>query len=140
MMLPPMPIAMPAFAAVALLVMMASTGASLHGPPAATEQADALRVVVLEGEDAVNIVQQKTAVSNAANITMAREFSSEYQSPAGTVRQRNSETFSGALEGNVVNGIVTMSQDLTLIAPAGPGIALTGGYPAASATVTLTGQ
>ena len=33
-----------------------------------------------------------------------------------------------------------MSQDDTLIAPAGPGIALTGGYPAASAAVTLTKQ
>ena len=79
-------------------------------------------------------------VSSAASITLASEFPAEYQSPAGTVRLRRSETFSGALDGNVVNGRVTMSQDDTLIAPAGPGIALTGGYPAASASVTLPKQ
>ena len=80
------------------------------------------------------------AVSNAASITLDREFTSDYQSPAGTVRQRNTEAFAGAFDGNVVNGRVTMSQDLTLIAPAGPGIAMTGGYPAASTAVTLTRQ
>jgi len=79
-------------------------------------------------------------VGSAASITLANEFTSEYQAPAGTVRQRNSVTFSGALDGNVVNGIVTMWQDLTLIAPAGPGIVFTGGYPSASTTVTLTKQ
>jgi len=71
-------------------------------------------------------------VSSAASITLASEFPAEYQSPAGTVRLRRSETFSGALDGNVVKGIVTMSHENTLIAPAGPGIVFTGGYPAAS--------
>ena len=79
-------------------------------------------------------------VSSAASITLAYQYPNDYQSPAGTVRQRNSGTFSGALGGNVVNGVVTMSEDLTLITPAGPGIVMTGGYPAASTTVTLTKQ
>jgi hypothetical protein len=79
-------------------------------------------------------------VSSAANITLASEFPAERQAPAGTVRLRRLQTFSGSLNGNVVNGIVTMSQEETLIAPAGPGIAFGGGYPAASTTVTLTKQ
>jgi hypothetical protein len=79
-------------------------------------------------------------ITSAANISLANDFSSEYQSPAGTVRIRNSHRFSGALDGAAITGTVTMVQDLTLIAPAGPGIAMTGGYPAASASVTLAKQ
>jgi hypothetical protein len=79
-------------------------------------------------------------VTSAATITLASELPAEYQAPAGTVRLRRSAMFSGSLDGNVVNGRVTMSQDDTLIAPAGPGIALTGGYPAASTAMTLTKQ
>ena len=77
-------------------------------------------------------------VSGAASIRLDSEHPAEFQSPAGTVRLRRLATFSGAFDGNVVNGTVTMSQDQTLIAPAGPGIVFTGGYPAASAAVTLT--
>ena len=80
-------------------------------------------------------------VSSAANITLSSDTgTTDYQSPSGTVRLRRFWTFSGALDGNVVNGIVTMSHDETLIAPAGPGRALNGGYPAASSAVTLTKQ
>jgi ABC-type phosphate/phosphonate transport system substrate-binding protein len=42
--------------AAALVVLIASTGASPRVTPTAAEQVDALRIVVIEGEDAVNIV------------------------------------------------------------------------------------
>ena len=77
---------------------------------------------------------------SAARIELVNQFTDDFQSPEGTIRQRFSQKFSGALDGVVVNGIVTISLDLTLIAPAGPGIVFTGGYPAASAAVTLTKQ
>ena len=77
-------------------------------------------------------------VSGAASIRLDSEHPAEFQAPAGTVRLRRLATFSGAFDGNVINGTVTMSQDQTLIAPSGPGIVFTGGYPAASAAVTLT--
>lgn len=79
-------------------------------------------------------------VSSAASITLANEYTSDYQAPAGTVRQKNAHRFSGALDGNVVNGTVTMWQDNELVAPSGPGVVFTGGYPAASTQVTLTKQ
>src|SRR5262245_34308220 len=80
-------------------------------------------------------------VMNASNIMLSSDTgTADYPSPAGTVHLRRSWTFSGALASPVVNGIVTMSHDLTLIAPAGPGIAVTGGYPTASTAVTLTKQ
>jgi hypothetical protein len=71
--------AMPAIAA-ALVVLIASTGASPRVPPAAAEQADALRIVVIEGEDAVNIVQQKAAMA-----------------PVVEVRDRNDQPVAGAI-------------------------------------------
>ena len=79
-------------------------------------------------------------VSSASNITLASEGSSEFESGTGTRRIRRLRTFSGALDGNVVNGTMTISEDVTLIAPAGPGIVFTGGFPAASTAVTLTKQ
>ena len=79
-------------------------------------------------------------VSSAANISLVNEIRDDFMSPSGTVRQRFSQTFSGALAGDIVNGRVTISLDQTLIAPAGPGIVFTGGYPAASSSVTLTRQ
>jgi hypothetical protein len=79
-------------------------------------------------------------ISSAANITWANAFTDDFQSPSGTVRQRFSQTFSGSFDGTLVNGTVTISLEQTLIAPAGPGIVYTGGYPAASAAVTLTRQ
>jgi hypothetical protein len=79
-------------------------------------------------------------ISSASNITLSSEFPAEYDSPAGRVRLRRVATFSGALDGGVVSGVVTMSEDQTLIAPAGPGIAFGGGYPAASVTVTMVKQ
>ena len=81
------------------------------------------------------------SVGSASSVTLASDTgTADFQSVAGTVHLKRSWTFFGALDGDVVKGIVTMSQDQTLIAPAGPGITLTGGYPAASATVTLTKQ
>ena len=79
-------------------------------------------------------------ISNAASITLTNQFTDDYQAPEGTVRQRFSQTFSGALNGSAISGTVTISLDKTLIASAVPGIVFTGGYPAASASVTLTKQ
>jgi hypothetical protein len=79
-------------------------------------------------------------VTNSANITLENAYSSDYDSPAGTMRIRNAHRFSGAIAGDAVNGTVTLWQDVTLIAPAGPGIAASGGFPAASSAVTLTKQ
>ena len=79
-------------------------------------------------------------ISSAASIALTNQFTDDYQAPEGTVRQRFSQTFSGALNGGAVNGTVTISLDKTLIAPSGPGIVFTGGYPAASSSVTLTRQ
>lgn len=80
-------------------------------------------------------------VSTAANITLSSDTGTvDFPSVSGTVHLRRFWTFSGALGGNAVSGVVTMSHDQTLIAPAGPGIALTGGYPTASTMVTLTKQ
>jgi hypothetical protein len=78
--------------------------------------------------------------SSAANLSLSYDASSNYESPAGTVRQRNTMTFSGALVGNAVTGIVRIAEDLTLIAPAASNITVTGGFPAVSAAVTLTKQ
>jgi hypothetical protein len=79
-------------------------------------------------------------ISNAASITLTNQLTDDYQAPEGTVRQRFSQTFSGALNGSAISGTVTISLDKTLIASAVPGIVFTGGYPAASASVTLTKQ
>jgi hypothetical protein len=49
-------------------------------------------------------------------------------------------TFSGALVGDALTGIVRIAEDLTLIAPAASNITLTGGFPAVSSPVTLTKQ
>jgi hypothetical protein len=79
-------------------------------------------------------------VSSAANISLLYDASSNYDSPAGTVQQRNTMTFSGALGGDAVTGIVTIAEPLTLIAPAASNITMTGGFPAVSSQVTLTKQ
>ena len=80
-------------------------------------------------------------VSSAADISLTGESTAEYQSTnAGTIRLRRAYRFSGALDGSVINLVVTMSEDETVVAPAGPGIGYSGGHPAASATVTLTRQ
>jgi len=79
-------------------------------------------------------------VSSAANISLLYDASSNYDSPAGTVQQRNTMTFSGALSGDAVTGIVTIAEPLTLIAPAASNITMTGGFPAVSSPVTLTKQ
>src|SRR5262245_14707379 len=69
-----MPHTVPPFAA-ALFILIASTSL----PARAAQQANALRIVVVDGEDAVNIVQQKSAVA-----------------PVVEVRDRNDEPVAGA--------------------------------------------
>ena len=66
--------------AAALFMLIASTGASPRVPPTVAAQANTLRIVVIEGEDAVNIVQQKTAVA-----------------PVVEVRDRNNQPVAGAI-------------------------------------------
>lgn len=79
-------------------------------------------------------------ISNASSITLENAYSSNYDAPSGTVKQTNAHRFTGALNGSVINGTVTIWQDLALIAPAAPNINQTGGFPAVSAPVTLTKQ
>ena len=134
--------AMPLFAA-ALLILSGSTGASPGVLPTATQQPIAITGTItvtldesgtgdiaMEWTEAMTPTGQCTGfapafrangtISRAANIALNNEFPAERSSPAGTIRLRRVETFSGSLDGNVVNGTVTMSQDETLIAPAGP--------------------
>lgn len=80
------------------------------------------------------------AISNSASIVLASEFPAEYQSNAGTVRIRRTEDFSGSLDGSVVNGKVTMFEEQVLIAPLNQALTLDAGFPATTATVTLTRQ
>jgi hypothetical protein len=79
-------------------------------------------------------------ISSSSSIALTNQFTDDYQSPQGTVRQRFSQTFSGSLSGGAINGTVTIAKDDTLIAPAGPGLVFISGYPAASTAVTLTKQ
>ena len=44
-------------------------------PPAATQSSDELKIVVLEGEDAVNIVKKKTAVQEVVEVRGSEQSS-----------------------------------------------------------------
>ena len=68
------------FAATVVMVLMAVTSVTHRVSPGAADQANALRIVVIAGEDAVNIVQQKTAVA-----------------PIVEVRDRNDQPVAGAV-------------------------------------------
>jgi hypothetical protein len=81
------------------------------------------------------------SVGSASNITLASDNgSANYESPSGTVHLARSWAFSGTFDGSVVSGTVTMSQVDTLVAPAGPGLALTGGHGPTSTVMTLSKQ
>lgn len=77
-------------------------------------------------------------VTNAANISILHESLADYDSPAGTVHIRRAGMFSGALNGNAINGTVTMMHDQRLTVPAGPGLVVDGGFPTISTAITLT--
>src|SRR5262245_62902282 len=81
---------------VSVLLVAALTG---RGPALAAQGRDAgLRIVVIEGEDAVNVVQQKTAVA-----------------PVIEVRDRNDQPVAGAVVNFAVrNGRATFSGARTL--------------------------
>ena len=80
------------------------------------------------------------SIGSASNISLVNQITDDFQAVEGRIRQLFSQRFSGALQGDVVNGTVTVSLELTLLTPAAPGIAFSGGYPAASSSVTLTKQ
>lgn len=106
---------------VSLLVMAALIG---RGPAAAQGRDVGLRIVVIEGEDAVNVVQQKTAVA-----------------PVIEVRDRNDQPVAGAVVNFAVrNGRATFSgaRTLTVTTDAAGRAVAAGLTPTASGTLQIS--
>jgi hypothetical protein len=118
--------------AVALVLLIAATGPTADAAQKASTPSPGLQIVVIEGEDAVNVIQQKTAVA-----------------PIVEVRDRNHQPISGATVRFAIQGgraTFNGARTLTLTTNAAGRAAVTGLTPTGSgafqisATATFQGQ